>query len=529
MTQHGQTDGPEYLDSREGSRLPQERRGRTRRTVAVVAAGVGVLAVGGAAWAAWSFFSTGAQPAEALPASTIAYASIDLDPSGGQKIEALRTLRKFPAFKDEVGIGKDADVREWIVDQASKGSDCDLDFDKDVKPWLGNRFAIAAVDSGDKTPDPVFVLQVSDEGKAKKGLDKIRDCGGGSDAGAWSISDGWAVVGETQDIVDGVTKAAAKSSLADDSDFKSWTDKAGDSGILSMYAAPAAGQLLADNLGSLSGLTGAGMAVSTDGDLLPPASTEALKDFQGAAATLRFDDGGLELEVAADPGKDNQKVTSGDRAGDAVTSLPKSTVAAFSLSLGDGWGDQLMKQLDAAGLSSEVSQVSSELGLDLPGDAETLAGDALTVALDGDADLKGFFESGSGDDLGVGVKVLGDADDVDGVLAKLRDAAGGQDQGFLDSDTGDGVVAFGPDADFRKSLVKDGGLGGTDTFKRVVEDAKGAAGIFYVDFDGGDDWLVDLAGDDDDVRANLKPLDALGISSWQEDGVSHGVLKITTD
>ena len=81
-----------------------------------VGAAVGAVAVGGLAWAAWSFFSTGAQPAEALPDSTLAYASIDLDPSGGQKIEALRTLQKFPAFKDQVGIDSDDDIREWIFD-----------------------------------------------------------------------------------------------------------------------------------------------------------------------------------------------------------------------------------------------------------------------------------------------------------------------------------------------------------------------------------------------------------------------------
>ena len=64
MTQHDQ---PEYLDSRGGSPLPSDRAPRrTRRTVAAVAVGLAVVAVGGATWAALSFFSTGAQPAEAM-------------------------------------------------------------------------------------------------------------------------------------------------------------------------------------------------------------------------------------------------------------------------------------------------------------------------------------------------------------------------------------------------------------------------------------------------------------------------------
>ena len=50
---------------------------------------VGVLAFGTAAFAGYSWLtSTGPQPAEALPASTIGYVSLDLDPSGNQKIAA---------------------------------------------------------------------------------------------------------------------------------------------------------------------------------------------------------------------------------------------------------------------------------------------------------------------------------------------------------------------------------------------------------------------------------------------------------
>ena len=78
---------------------------------------VGLAAIGVGAWAAYSFLATGPQPAEALPADTLGYVSIDLDPSGGQKIEALRTLNKFPAFEDEVGIDTDDDIRKAIFDK----------------------------------------------------------------------------------------------------------------------------------------------------------------------------------------------------------------------------------------------------------------------------------------------------------------------------------------------------------------------------------------------------------------------------
>src|SRR4029079_16412567 len=121
---------------------------------------VGLVAVGVGAWAAYNFFSTGPQPAEALPATTLGYASIDLDPSGSQKIEALRTLNKFPAFKDEYGLDADDDIRRKIFEEIELPDSCQLSYDEDIEPWLGERMAVAAVDLGEKEPEVVGVIQV---------------------------------------------------------------------------------------------------------------------------------------------------------------------------------------------------------------------------------------------------------------------------------------------------------------------------------------------------------------------------------
>jgi hypothetical protein len=101
---------PEYLEYGAGSPLPPEPAAPTetsggrggRRAWWIAGGAVALLGVGAGAWAALGFFQQGAQPAEALPSTTVAYLSIDLDPAGGQKIDAFRTLNKFPAFKDEV-------------------------------------------------------------------------------------------------------------------------------------------------------------------------------------------------------------------------------------------------------------------------------------------------------------------------------------------------------------------------------------------------------------------------------------------
>jgi len=495
--------------------------------VIAVAALVGATAVGGAAWAAWSFFATGAQPAEALPDSTLGYVSIDLDPSGGQKIEALRTLQQFPAFKDEIGLDTDDDVREWVFDKLQGETECaGLDYGDDIEPWLGDRFAVAAVDTGDDRPTPVLVLQVSDADKADDGLRNLRECGGGGpDDVAWSIDGDWALLGEDQEIVDGIAKDAADSSLADDDDFKQWTDAAGDGGIMSMYAAAAAGKVL----GGLDELGG--------GSAAPAEVTEALKDFKGAAATVRFDDGGLELELAADPAATGRAVTAGDQAAEAVATLPDDTAAAIGMSFEDGWVTDVFDQVArSSGESADdlMSELGAQVGIDLPGDLETLVGESVAVSLDADFDPSALLASPGITDTGatgIGVKVVGDADDIEGVLDKLRASAdgGAGDGGILDSDGKGDVVAIGPDADYRAVLLEDGGLGDSDSFESVVEHTDDAAAIAYVSFDAGDNWLAELAGDDAEVRDNLAPLKALGLSAWVDDDVAHAVVKVTTD
>lgn len=527
----------EYLDIGSGGPLPPASTGSVRKA-ALVAGGIvaGVALLGAGAWAAWSFFATGAQPAEALPDSTIAYASIDLDPSGGQKIEALRTLKKFPLFEDEVGLDTDDDVRQWIFEKIQDSGGCaDVDYADDIEPWLGDRFAIAAVDAGNEQPDPVFVLQVGDEDAADAGLGELSDCADGE--GAWAISDGWALVGETQEIVDQVSDDAADAPLSDDEDFTRWTDAAGDSGIVSMYAAPGAGSFLADELDVFGGLDEAiaceapctGYSYVDDGtgpDEVPDEVAKALEDFEGAAATVRFDDGGLELEVAGDAGEYGDAVTSGDQAGDTVSTLPADTTAAIGLAFGEDWFTNLVEQLATMEGSTPdelMDQIGEETGLDLPEDVQTVLGDSLALAVGHGFDPDSLSASEQPDDFPVGIKVTGDPDEIGAVLDKLPDDG----VGLFDHDQGDGVVVVGPDADYRGLLVEDGGLGDSDAFRDVVENADDASAVVYVDLDA--DWLTQLWSDDDQARENLDPLDAVGLSTWLDDDAVHGVLKITTD
>ena len=171
----------EILSSSGGDPAGVPTRGGGRRT-ALIAGGIvgGVALVGGVAWAATWYFSSGPDAAEALPDSTIGYASINLDPSGDQKIEALKTLNKFPGFKDELKLDAKDDIRKDLFEELQKDGTCtDLDYDDDIEPWLGDRMGVAAVDLGEDEPTAVFVVQVSDKDKAEDGLQKLQTCGTG--------------------------------------------------------------------------------------------------------------------------------------------------------------------------------------------------------------------------------------------------------------------------------------------------------------------------------------------------------------
>ncbi len=536
--------GPEYLDQSGGEPVgpASSGSGGGGRRTALVAGGAiaGIVLVGGGVWAAMSFFATGAQPAEALPASTLGYASIDLDPSGGQKIEAFRMIQKFPALEKELGgLDADDDLLGKAFEDIEK--ECDVSYEDDVKPWLGYRFAAAAVDLGDEMPTPVGVIQVTDADAAEEGLAALQECAG-ADMGGWVIEGDWAVIAETEELAQEVTDATADGTLADDESYQDWTDEVGDAGVMNMYAAPEAGKFLAEIAGTFAG---GGMMPGLSGelpmdpeapDMASPAVPEELlnnlEDFQGMAATLRFDDGALEFEVAGAAGTEDQmQMLASDRGGDVLTTLPEDTAAAVGFAFAEGWVTQSMEQAaNMSGGEMTVEDMEAELeaatGLTVA-DIETLAGESAALSLGSDVDAETFFNSSDGSDVPVGAKVQGDASGIQDILSQLSEAMG-SGATVLGSDAEGDMVAIGPNPDYRGQLLEDGDLGDSDVFQNVVREADEANAIFFVNFDAGD-WLTNLAQGDQEIADNLEPLQGLGFSSWTDDGDSHAVFRLTTN
>jgi hypothetical protein len=137
--------------------------------------------------------------------------------------------------------------------------------------------------------------------------------------------------------------------------------------------------------------------------------------------------------------------------------------------------------------------------------------------------------AGDGSNIPVGVKVKGDPQAIEGVLDKIRKRIGEPMSEPLHSRSSGDAVAIGPNEDYLAEIIGDGVLGDTETFRDVVPEAERAGAIVFVNFDAGDAWLDALAEGDREAKDNLEPLEALGISAWQDGETGHGLVRLTTD
>jgi hypothetical protein len=505
---------------------PEPRRSRGG-AVAVIASVVVVVLVAAGGFAAWRWFSGGGpRPAEVLPASTFALVTVDLDPSGGQKVAAIKTLRKFPQFRDQVGLKTDSDPLERLFEEAKKQGSCKgLDYQRDVKSWIGQRFGLGAVRLDGKTR-AVATLQVSDADNAKTGFPRLAKCLELSDYG-WTLTDDYIVISDSDALAKQIVADGKKSPLSEDADFKKWTDEAGGAGIMNAYIGPKAVDVMSEELSSglkdMGGL--AGGSSSNDEEQLADLLA-GYKDFQGAGAVLRFADGGIELAVAGGGGK---ATTSSTTVADHVAAMPADTAMLLAFAVPPG-AFKAIEKADPEGNSSDL--LGSMLGIDFPADLEALLGKSLSLSLGGDAPADLSTITGP-QDLSIGALIEGDSTKIDAVIAKLEKSAG-VTLGDLQvvKSTKDGKVALASNQDYADQLLGSGKLSDDEGFKDAVPHADDAQAVAYLDFDGS--WgkaivktIREQGGSDDkDIADNLAVLRGLGMSAWTDGDVSHGLVRL---
>jgi hypothetical protein len=523
---------------------PGGARRTSRGVIAVVASVVAVVLVAVGGFAAWRFFGPGGpRPAEVLPDSTFALVTVDLDPAGGQKVEALKTLRKFPGLRARLS---GSDLMKSIFDEALGDGPCkELDYERDVQPWIGSRVGIGGVLLGDDRPAPVMALQVKDAAEAKTGFAALAKCSGADDDEdfGWTTTDDYVVVSDSTNHAEGIVAAGKKSSLAADAAFQKWTDEAGGAGIVNAYLGRTSVEVLSDLFGSeLGGLTGGpeefgggfdeggsgeGDSEGADEDVRTELN-EAMKDFKGAAAMLRFEDGGIELSFAGG----GTKATRGEETVTShVAALPADTALVLALAVPSGAFDQLAK----VGQDGETGAdfLSEMTGLDLPDDLETLLGRSISLSLGGDAPSDLESVQGPGD-LPLGALIRGDVEKIEAVVSKIEKKSG---QTLADVPatmvSEDGKVAIASTPEYAEQLLGAGSLSDDEGFQDAVPHADDAQAIAYVDLDG--DWknrLLDLIEKEDDEDAkeaarNLAVLRGFGASAWTEGDTSHGLVRLS--
>ncbi|TMR95392.1 DUF3352 domain-containing protein [Nonomuraea basaltis] len=467
---------------------PPAKKGRKGWVIAAAAALAVILLGGGAVWAVGAIGGGGTQPDEVLPADSIAYARLDLDPAANQKLALFQLARKFTVTKDSFS---GEDPRKALFDTINKDSDSKVDFAKDVDPWLGSRVGFAAVPSGKDEPDFAVAVQVKDEEQAKAGIAKLMD----GDKYGIAFRDDYALLTTTQALADKYAKA--EGSLADNAEFNEDMGAVGEQGVLSFWA----------DMGGLMELAKKEIPAEQ------AASLEQIKDARFAGA-LRFDSAYVELAGTVRGAKG--MAPQSDLPNANLGTLPATTAGALSISGLDQvvtkqWSE-IEKQASAAGaaeIKQLIEQAKTMYGLELPADLATVLGKNFTIAVDSEGldtnQIKG------------GVRVATDPAKAQAILDKIQQAmtASGQPAPQIAKVAGDGVFTVATTDEYAKKLAEEGTLGDSETFQTAIPDAGEATYAIFVDLDKVENlYLKSMQGDE---KANAQVLRAVGMSGKQTD------------
>ena len=495
---------------------PRPAGGRGR-TIALFGGVLAIVAVGAGGAVVFNQVSGGgAQPESVMPSTTIAFAKVDLDPAAGQKLDAIRFVRKFPDAEGKVK--DDSDLREVIIKGLQEDGDLKgVDYAKDIEPWLGQRIGVGAIPGKDASAEPTVIvaLAVTDKGKAEQSLPKVAT----AMKGACQVLEEFAVCTDTKDKLAGIVSTTEKGTLADSANFSKDMADLGEDGVAAAwFDAGKANELLGAAPGGLLGAIPGSLVGTT------PAAANGVGKGRVAMA-LRFD--GPHLELA---GHTNGGTTSfaGKESATSIEALPKGTLAAVTIAnageqLKAGWPELEKTFKTLAGeqeFADGLAEAEDTLGITLPDDLYAALGSQFSLAFGGVAD---------GGDVKVAVVSNGDK----AVLQKLADGAGSQ-MGVVGSNGDGGLTLKSAGArtvisladGYADEITSGSGLGDTAGFKAAVKDADKAQVVGYVDIAG----LLTSFKDDvpADEAKNLGALSAFGFSVTGDGGSSDFSMRLTT-
>lgn len=477
-------------------------RGRRRGLVAGAGLLAALLVAGGVTYAAGALGGGGAAPEQAIPASAFAVVKVDLDPSAGQKVGALRFLRKFPEAKSRLGAGDDA--RRALFEALTKGGELRGSWASDVEPWLGKRGALAVVPgaTAEADPVPVVVLAVTDAGKARAGLRKV-----GDGQAQCSVSDDFAVCAPDAAAAKAAVSAAATSSIADDKTFDGDVKALGGDGIATAWVD------LAKARSALPALTSALRSAGAPAD----GALQAAQLKGRYVTALRFVGDDLELTGRVE-GADAPALTGTS----GVEQLPAGTLAAAGTAGADqlvatAW-KQLSSTMAATGGADQPGQqlqaLQQQLGITVPGDIQAAVGKRAVIAYGG---LSGGAPQAA-------LRVSGDSSSVAKLVGAATKASGGR-LALATAKAGTDTVVASTQA-YADQVATGSGLGDDPAFTAAVPGAKDAQQVLYVSIA----TLVGQLREQGAMGAGeyVRPLSAFGLSAGRDGTATTFTIRLTT-
>jgi len=517
-----------------------EARRSGRRIWIVGAAVVAVVALGGAGAYAYSLLAGGGvHPEDRLPDTTVAVASIDLDPSSGQKIAAYQFLRRFKALQPT--FQENDNLISTLLKESSQDASTPpaLSFDADVKPWLGKRAAIAGVIVND-TLEPVLAIQVSDEDKARTALPKVikaidtsmesssgGSINGSSDGtvdgsfnggnigpsrlGGFEVSGGYALIAKDDATAAAVASAASAAPLAKDQQFLGDLSSVGGSGIVTGWI---------DNAAFTKALN---KVIATSGALPPEVLAQNPNPLGGSATgrsvfALRFTSNTAEIQSRSLGGT---AVKLSD-APPIITAMPATTTVGalgwrgLDTGVDQAWQsllDQVQKSAGSGESAQDLIDAAAADGFKLPQDIKTLVGSSGALVFTTDTAVGGRF-----------VTDPAAASEFFGRLQPKLTTENPEVPPLTSAALPNGLaVASTPD--LLGSLSQEGGLGASPRFASAVPEVRTAGFVFYVDGPNLSTLLSRQGvSNDDQAKDALAQLSGFGFAlSPQSDGWSSRV------
>jgi hypothetical protein len=475
----------------------------------IVGAALAAVVAGGAvaAYAYTMLSSSGIQPERVLPANTVAFAKLDLDPAAGQKIAAYRLSSKFPAVSK--GAANLDDARDALLSEFFD-EHTELDYVTEIKPWLGDRVAVAAVPDADSGTglDPVLVVAYTDEAKMKAAFSKAAQT---QRSFGYVTVEGYALVTDSQPGAEALLAGVRRGALADAERYRS-DRKALDGDQLAVGWADLEATVAALKAGDRSGSNTRLQAL----DRLDTLSAATGRIIIGAHASSDH------LEVSA---LSRQRVISGTPrlAGKPVNgTLAKLAAADTSAALevtglGEAFAQAWAGASTALGLGGQFEDLVQDSGLRLPEDLTALFGSNATLSV--------RFSQGSSEDPEIAAQVS--TDDA-GRALHLMDSLG-RPFGFSDvlhsQRTADGYLVS-TSAGYDPRVVAGGPtLGADPAFSKAVPASAEAGLVGYVNLGA---MLDSDRRASAKVKADWKHVGSIGLSVVPTSDGSRINLRLTT-